>query len=68
MLIDLIDKLITRLLDYANDNLQNSNGIFNSVVILNAVDKKILTQNSDAVREFLIQAEKMGSKTKLSFL
>lgn len=56
--------LVDPLLDYALSHQSNSNGVYNTVVILNSIDNMLLLENSDAVRQFLRQAEATGPKTK----
>jgi len=56
----LIDHLIT----FAKDNQSNENGIYNSIVILNAIDKPLLIRYKDSVNKFLSVAELNGPKTK----
>ncbi|MDH3648269.1 MAG: hypothetical protein OEQ53_01215 [Saprospiraceae bacterium] len=56
--------LVKHLLEFAGSHPSNINGIYNTVVILNSIDRQTLLQYRDSILEFLSQAEALGPKTK----
>ncbi len=56
--------LVPQLLNYAEEHMDNENGIYNTVVILNSVDTTLLSREKDSVKSFLDKAQKVGPKTR----
>ena len=56
--------LVKHLLKFAGSRQSNSNGIYNSVVVPNAVDIQPLLQYKDSIQQFLDKAKERGPKTK----
>lgn len=56
--------LVRQLLQFAGSHQSNSNGLYNTVVVLNSMDRQPLLQYREPILEFLRQAESQGPKTK----
>lgn len=56
--------LIPVLIETANRNRNNGDGIYNTVVVLNGVDKNSLLAHQEDVKQFLSVADANGPKTK----
>jgi len=57
-------QLVEHLLEYANNHDSNVNGIYNTVVIFNSMDRQPLLEYKEAVLGFLSSAEQIGPKTR----
>ncbi|MCU0074346.1 hypothetical protein N8H71_22360 [Pseudomonas koreensis] len=57
------ESLIPALLDYANANKQNENGIYNTLVVFSRLDKKLLQDKSSALRTFAESVRSTGPRT-----
>ncbi|UCF70218.1 MAG: hypothetical protein JSW49_08445 [candidate division WOR-3 bacterium] len=56
--------LVPKLLNYAKEHMDNDNGIYNTVVVLNSIDPKSLTKYESSIKSFLDEARKVGPKTR----
>lgn len=56
--------VVQALVEFAIQNSENSNGVFNTVVVLNEFSLKVLEVNRALIINFLELAKKTGSKTK----
>jgi hypothetical protein len=54
---------VLTLVEFANQNLMNANGVFNTVVVLSQYSQGALQAHRDAVTEFLNAARKQGPQT-----
>jgi len=57
-------QMVQALVDFATQNKENANGIFNTVVVLSAFDRDTLMTRRDAVLRFLALAKATGDKTE----
>lgn len=56
-------KIVTNLIQYAEQNFSNENGVYNTVVVLNALNTSLLVSHREAVVNFLQRAKGIGPKT-----
>jgi hypothetical protein len=57
-------KVVELLLQYARQNMQNSNGVFNTLVVLNGFDLEALRPYRSELESFSHEAEAKGEKSK----
>jgi hypothetical protein len=58
------ESLVTRLVGYGTENISNSNGVFNAVVLLSHLQKDVILKQREAILSFAKLAEKNGAKTQ----
>jgi len=54
---------VRALVDFATQNMDNSNGVYNTVVVLNEFSRATLEAHRQTVLEFLEAAKEIGPKT-----
>ena len=56
-------ELVPRLLAYADEHIENQNGIYNSLVVLSHLDHRELRSDLSSIRAFAAKARTIGPKT-----